>query len=353
MTSTANEMLSERYNVISKIGEGGMQNVFLAYDIILKRHVALKTPKNKSAQKRFRRSAVLAAKVNHPNVAKTLDYFQADGCEYLTEEYINGVDLDKAILARYSHVDPYLTARIFHQLSRALAASHHVGVIHRDLKPTNIMVVGGINVTELKVTDFGISKMAGEEIDGAAKNEETLTTSQTAVGALPYMAPEIIDSPKDVAKPADVWAIGAMMYRVLTGNHPFGTGYRAIPHILKAEPLPYPDFILANSQFKALCGDIINIITLCFQRDPLKRPTADQLVSLCGDLCYSNNTRVVGGVNNILHGSYGFIDVENGNPVFFHNDSVYGTKPKVGDSVILSKFSGGGHDRAHPVIKLK
>lgn len=347
--------LIDRYEVDSKIGEGGMQYVFLAHDKILNRKVALKTPKNPSAQKRFKRSAIVAAKVNHPNVAKTYDYFIYDNKEYLVEEFIEGTDLDKAILGRYNHVDPLMTMHIFHNLSKALAASHHVGVIHRDLKPTNIMVTGDVNIEAIKVTDFGIAKMAEEEIDDAAKGgEESLTTSQTAIGALPYMAPEIINSPKDISKPTDVWAIGAMIYRVLTGNYPFGAGYLAIPNILSGIPKEYPKFVTQKTQFRDLSNEIIKIITKCFEMQPEKRPTADELVTLCGDLCYSVHKREIGVVNNILHKKYGFIDgLDGSKPVFFHTESVYGSNPDIADTVIYSKFTGGGSDRCHPVVLFK
>lgn len=354
MNHANNGILGNRYNIIKKIGEGGMQNVFLAYDEILSRNVALKTPKNQSAIKRFHRSAILSARINHPNVAKTLDYFQDDGCEYLTEEFIAGVDLDKAILGHYKYVDPCLTASIFHRLSKALSASHHAGVIHRDLKPSNIMVTGGINAFEVKITDFGISKMAGEEIDEAAKNgDASITTSQTAMGALPYMAPEIIESPKDVSTHTDVWAIGAIIYKLLTGEYPFGNGYRAIPNILSGKPAPYPNFVTSNPQFNALSQQIIDIISLCFNRTPSKRPTADELVHLCGQLCYSMSSRYLGVVGDIPHRTYGFIHSETGDKVFFHFESVYGEPPASGDEVILSKYYGGGNDRAHPVVKVK
>lgn len=352
------KVLVGRYELLNHIGEGGMQHVYLAYDNVLKRNVALKTPKNPSAQKRFKRSAILAAKVNHPNVAKTLDYFECDNSEYLIEEFIDGLDLDKAILSTYKTVDPLLTAKIFHNLSKALAASHHVGVIHRDLKPTNVMVGGGINAYEIKITDFGISKMAEEEINDAAKGgEESLTTSQTAIGALPYMAPEIISSPKDISKPTDVWAIGAMVYKILTGQYPFGAGYLAIPNILKGKPLDYPDYVTSNAQFRDLSHEIIEIINLCFSMDPTKRPSADELVKRCGDLCYSSSERYTGVINNILYDSFGFIDLDspqkNNEKVFFHMDSVYGIRPKINDRVILSKFTGGGNDRGYPVVQHK
>jgi len=163
------DLIGDRYLVQGDVGEGGMQFVYAAYDQIADRVVALKTPKNKSAVKRFRRSAIVAAKVNHPNVAKTLDYVRAGDDRYLIEELIVGEDLQKALLHRTSFLDPYSAARVFHHLAKGVAAAHHAGVVHRDLKPTNVMVVGGYSLNELKVTDFGIAKMAGEVLLKAVK----------------------------------------------------------------------------------------------------------------------------------------------------------------------------------------
>jgi serine/threonine protein kinase len=346
------DLIQERYKIIDFIGEGGMQFVYAASDLILKRKVALKTPKNDSAKKRFKRSAIISACVNHPNVAKTYDYFQYDNREYLIEELINGKDLEKAFLKKTEYLDPYLAARVFHYLAKGLAASHHVNVIHRDLKPSNIMVTGGFQIESIKITDFGIARMAKEEITNAVKGGSgSILASSTVVGALPYMAPEAIDTPEAVDKPADIWSIGAMMFKLLTGETPYGLGLKAVASIQEAKPPQFPSFLTSNAQFAPLANQLINIVLQCMQKDPLTRLTADALVIQCGDLCYPVESRLFGTVREIRYKAWGFIDVA-GNDVFFHRNCVYGKRPSVGDKVMLSKFRGGGAPRAHPVVKL-
>jgi serine/threonine-protein kinase len=347
------DLIQGRYEIIDNIGEGGMQIVYAAMDRILHRKVALKTPKNDSAKKRFKRSAIVSARINHPNVAKTLDYLEEGHRQYLVEELIEGTDLDKAFLRNTKCLDPYLAARVFHYLAKGLAASHHVGVIHRDLKPTNVMVTGGFQIDEIKITDFGIAKMADQEIVEAVEGgDDSISASATVVGALPYMAPEAIDTPKEVGTPADVWSIGAMMFELLTGAKPFGVGLKVIAKILEAKPPEFPTFLTSNAQFAPLSNQLIQIVLQCLQKEPSARPTADALVEQCGTLCYPVETRCIGTVRDILHGSWGFIDVE-GEDVFFHLDCVYGDRPQSGDNVMLSKFRGGGAWRALPVVKLQ
>jgi eukaryotic-like serine/threonine-protein kinase len=355
MTGSLNsgDIIDGRYEIKSYIDAGGMQYVYNAFDNILKRHVALKTPKNNSAVKRFKRSAVVAARVNHPNVAKTLDYIETETGRYLIEELIEGSDLDKVILKATNYVDPYLVAKIFHYLAKGIAASHHVGVIHRDLKPTNVMVLGGLQIKGIKITDFGIAKMAEAELVEAAEGgQETINSSQTAVGALPYMAPEAIETPKNVNTPADIWSLGAMVYELLTGSKPFGSGLIAVHKIVEAKPPEFPSFITNNAQFSFLANELIVLILQCLQKNASARPTADQLVEYCGKLCYPTNERFTGIVNTINHNAMGFIS-NTPEDVFFNLDSVYGNKPNVGDQVWYSKFPGSPRWRAHPVVCLK
>jgi serine/threonine protein kinase len=349
----ADDVISERYKITAFLGEGGMQFVYEACDQVLDRHVALKTPKNRSAEKRFKRSAVVAAKVNHPNVAKTLDYVEENSGSYLIEELIAGKDLDAALLKRVPCLDPYLAARVFHYIAKGLAAAHHAGVVHRDLKPTNIMVAGSFQLREIKITDFGIAKMADEELTEAAEGGPTsLSLSATAVGALPYMSPEAIDTPREVKFPTDIWSVGAMMFQLLSGSLPYGNGLRAVKAILEAKPPEFPDFLTSNRQFAPLALQLRDIILQCMQKDSSLRPNADELVRITSKLCYPISNRFEGIVIEILYNAYGYIATAGGK-VFFHLSSVYGTRPTEGSRVVFSKFRGGKAERAHPVVVLQ
>lgn len=346
------DLIGGRYEIERYVAEGGMQFVYAARDAVAGRLVALKTPKNRSAMKRFRRSAIVAAKVNHPNVAKTLDYVREGENRFLIEELIAGEDLDKAILGRAKFLDPYLAAKVFHHLAKGVGAAHHAGVVHRDLKPTNVMVVGGYSMTEIKVTDFGIARMAADEIEAAAEGG-TLTMSQTAVGALPYMAPEAIETPREVNSAADIWSLGAMMYQLVTGELPYGSGLRAVASILAAAPLVPPGFVTANPQFAPLAKQVLELALSCMRRDPAARPTADDLAAACGEFCYASTPRREGVVKSISYNAWGFIATSEGD-VFFNHDNTYGpTRLKVGDSVAFAAYDGGGSPRAYPVIKLE
>lgn len=348
------DIIVSRYRIDGFVGEGGMQFVYRANDQLLGRTVALKTPKNSSAEKRFRRSAIVSAKVNHPNVAKTLDYAEDAGRYYLIEELIEGDDLEGAILQHTQYLDPFLIARILHYLAKGLAASHHVGVIHRDLKPTNIMVEGGFQIDAIKITDFGIAKMAEEEMTEAAEGGVgTLSTSATAVGALPYMAPEAIETPRAVGLKADIWSLGAMMYELLTGNKPFGSGLRAVSRILNVDYPDFPHFVTVNPQFRYLSNELIDIVKSCLKLDPDERPSADEIVNRCSSLCYPISERFFGNVSEICYNAYGYIRLLNNTRVFYHFDCVYGERPALGERVLLSKYHGAGNDRALPVIKVK
>lgn len=349
------DLIDNRYEIIRFVGEGGMQEVYCATDLILGREVALKIPKNSSARKRFKRSAVVSARVNHPNVAKTLDYIETESSSYLIEEFISGKDIKEGLLQQLGVIDPYLTAKIFHYLAKGISASHQAGVIHRDLKPSNVMFVGDFNLSEIKITDFGIAKMAQEEIVNAVEGGESSTSaSATVMGALPYMAPEMIKDSRNAGKPSDIWALGAMMYELISGQKPFGSGLVAVPNILEAKSPSKPTYIDKNVQFESLGNELYELILNCLQENPEDRPTAEILVQNCENLCYPVVKRQT-GVCTYLHPQYswGYIKNNNQHTIFFHFDSVYGNRPTVGSQVCFSAFPGSPNPRAHPVILIQ
>lgn len=345
------DLIGGRYEIQNYIGAGGMQEVYCALDRLLSRRVALKVPKNKSAEKRFQRSAVVSARINHANVAKTLDYLEEGKRSYLIEEYIDGADLGQILREMTPVFDPLLVARLFHHLAKGLAASHHADVIHRDLKPSNIMAAGGRYLTDVKITDFGIAKLAAEEIaEAVGGGDSSITASQTAIGALPYMAPEMIGSIANADKPADIWSLGALAYELLSGKKPFGTGLKAVPAILEGKILPLAS---SQSQFKTVMQDVFEVIKKCLVVDPSKRLTADELVQACEKFCYPITHREFGIVNKFDNSAWGFIQPEHGKSVFFHVESIFGkSRLKVGDRVLFARHVGGGNDRAFPVIKV-
>lgn len=347
----AGAMLCDRYIIQNAVGEGGMQLVYKAYDRTLDRMIALKTPKNNSSEKRFQRSAILSAKITHPCVAKTLDYFEENGSQFLVEELVDGDDLQTAIIRKLRVVDPFLAAKIIHCLAKGLAASHHAGVVHRDIKPSNIMVKGGYSATDIKITDFGIAKMAEEEIAFAVDGgDKTITGSKTMIGALPYMAPEMIENPRAAGAPSDVWAVGALLFEMLCGEKPYGTGLRAVPNILKASQPNMPELLTKNPQFSFLTGELFDIVLACLTKKIENRLTAADLVQRCDQLCYYDSQRRSGHINNNFI-SYGFITEDiTGERIFYHFNNVYGGNPQINDHVCFSAFTGGGCDRAYPVV---
>lgn len=353
---TAGDVLIGRYQITKYLDEGGMQQVYLAKDLAFQRNVALKVPKTASAEKRFARSARVSAKVVHANVAATLDYFECDGKSYLIEEFIDGQTLWARLENEFEMLDPHLAAHLIHHLARGAAASHHAGVFHRDLKPSNIMVSADWGLQTVKITDFGIAKMAEEEIADAFKDKESTTGSQTVMGALPYMAPEMIIDQKSAGLPADVWALGALLYQLLTGKLPFGRGLGAVPAIVAASLPQPPALFRTKAQFSPLANDLWSIVASCLQKDVAKRPTADDLVQTCDKLCYSNAERQLGTIESfrgVGRGNWGFIDIHGGGTAFFHRDSFYGDMVSVGARVSFAGFPGVPQMRAFPVLPLK
>lgn len=352
------DVVFSRYRVDAFVGEGGMQEVFRATDLALGRVVALKTPKNDHAAKRFQRSAMVSAKVRHPSVAATLDYFVTESRAYLVEEYISGVDLKRVMSEQYMHLDPALAAHVATHLAKGLAACHEEDIWHRDLKPANIMVTDSLMFTEVKITDFGIAKLIEEEFkdDSEGGVQSSITGSQTLLGALPFMAPECLATPKKANQSADIWSFGAIVYSLICGTLPFGNNLgTAVPAIMMAQYPAPPGWMLAKSQFRAIFDGLWQIVQKCLVVDPAKRPTAKELVEELSEVCFSVYPRIEGTTKSkvLVGGNSSFVSTKQGD-VFYHLDSYYKEgRIAAGEHVALSAHVGVPTSRAFPLVPLK
>lgn len=197
------------FHINECLGEGGMGTVYKATDMNLNRYVAIKMlhphmMKHSDAFKRFQNEAQLSAKVSHPNVATLLDFQQAEGLHYIVMEYVDGIPLDK-LLKLQEKLSPKEAIKITLQTLEGLEAAHELGIMHRDLKPGNIMVSKRGYV---KLMDFGIARL---------ENAERMTRQNSVIGTLEYLAPELIKG-ETPSKSSDLYAVGVMLYEMLAGR---------------------------------------------------------------------------------------------------------------------------------------
>ncbi len=209
----AGEVFAGRYDIIGMLGQGGMGSVYMARDRELDEDVAVKVLRtglvsNPSLVDRFKTELRLTRRISHRNVVRTYDLGDCDGAYYITMEYVEGVTVRELIDTRGT-VGVSSTLAIATQLAEALAVAHEQGVIHRDIKPQNLLLDGeGV----LKVMDFGVARLA-ERTDG-------VTETGMVVGTPAYMAPEqLLD--EDVDARSDLYAVGVVLYECLTGRLPF------------------------------------------------------------------------------------------------------------------------------------
>ena len=207
-------ILGGRYELTERIANGGMASVWRAHDDVLARTVAVKLlhdhlAADEAFRERFRREAIAAAKLTHPNVVSLYDTGSDGDRVYLVMEYVDGATL-REVIADLGSMAPGQAAAIGEKIARALDYAHERGLVHRDVKPANILIGDDGAV---KVADFGIAK--AEEHDG------DLTKTGMVLGTAAYVAPEQITGSSPVDGRADQYAVGCMLYEALTGRQPF------------------------------------------------------------------------------------------------------------------------------------
>jgi TolB-like protein/predicted Ser/Thr protein kinase len=226
-----------RYRLVAMLGSGGMGEVYRAYDSHLERGVALKILRSgaladQQTRKRFRREALALSKLNHPNVATVFDFDTHEGLDFLVMEFIRGVPLTERLKKGWLPEAEILGLGT--QLLEGLAAAHAQGVIHRDLKPGNLMITSD---GRLKILDFGLAVLLAPagDIDITRSRPETLAV----VGTLPYMPPEQLRG-QSVDTRSDIYSAGAVLYEMASGQRPFGHSNNAelISAILHETPPP-------------------------------------------------------------------------------------------------------------------
>lgn len=204
--------LSGRYEVISKIGEGGMAIVYKARDLILDRIVAVKVLRSEFSHdndfiRRFRREAESVASLSHPNIVSIYDIGEEEQCYFIVMEYVEGVTL-KTFIKDFQPVPLETIVYIMEQVALAIGHAHDYGIVHRDIKPHNILVDAN---DQVKVTDFGIA---------LAVTSATMTYTNAILGSAHYLSPEQAKGGKATEK-SDIYALGIVLYECLTGRLPF------------------------------------------------------------------------------------------------------------------------------------
>lgn len=259
-------LISERYEILSLAGEGAMGAVYRARHTFMDKDVAIKIlhkdmTANSEVVERFRREAQAAAHIEHPNVCSASDFGRYDDESFfLVMEWLEGTTLEEVIARADLPVDRALN--IAAQIGSALERAHALGIVHRDLKPANIMLVENEGEHDfVKVTDFGVARVR-------LGNSAVLTQAGMAYGTPSYMAPEQAAG-EDLDHRADIYALGIIVYEMLTGRTPFiGEG---IAHILSMHVTESPPPFEVAAPHLDIPGEVERFIFKCLEKDPADR----------------------------------------------------------------------------------
>ena len=252
------QKINDRYQIIKSIGEGGMANVYLAYDTILDRDVAVKVLRGDLSNdekfvRRFQREALNASSLSHPNIVEVYDVGDDNGQYFIVMEYIEGKNL-KDLLKKRGKLTTSEVVDIMSQIADGLSVAHDSYIIHRDIKPQNIMILeNGL----VKITDFGIAM---------AMNATQLTQTNSVMGSVHYLPPEQASGKGSTLK-SDIYSMGILMYELLTGKLPY-RGDNAVEIALKHLKEPLPSI---RDELPDLPQSVENIILKSAAKNPKNR----------------------------------------------------------------------------------
>ena len=256
------------------LGAGGMGEVYLARHQFLGAYRALKVihddfRQSSEAQKRFHREAVALGRLHHPNIVNVIDFgCLANHWPFMLMEYLEGPTIDDHIM-RHGAMPVADGLQTLLQLARALSYAHFQGIVHRDLKPANSIYHQG-QINQVKVIDFGLVRLASEEM------RTKLTRAQQVMGSPDYMAPEQAQGRLDISPATDIYALGGIAHRIVTGHTPFGerpllsliaahSSERA-PRLADRCPMPIPPAL-------------DELVDACLEKDPAARPTSNEVAA--------------------------------------------------------------------------
>ena len=255
---TKGQKINDRYQIIRTIGEGGMANVYLAYDTILDRNVAVKVLRGDLANdekfvRRFQREAISASSLSHPNIVEMYDVGEDNGKYFIVMEYLEGKTL-KNLVKKRGALTLSEVIDIMLQLTSAVACAHESYIIHRDIKPQNVLI---LDDGKVKITDFGIA---------TALNSNELTQTNSVMGSVHYLPPEQANGAGASVK-SDIYSLGILMYELLTGKLPF-KGENAVEIAIKQMRDPIPSVCDFNPEIPQ---SIENIILKASAKNPKNR----------------------------------------------------------------------------------
>src|SRR6201996_2079259 len=265
---SSGHLLAQRYEVLSLLGEGGMGAVYKARNVELSRMVALKVirpdlARNRAILDRFKQELILATQVTHRNVVRIYDLGEAEGIKFITMEYVEGEDL-AAVIHQRTKLPPREAVEIVEQVCRALRAAHNVGVIHRDLKPQNIMRENGTG--RILVMDFGLAKT----LEG-----NRMTQTGAMVGTMEYMSPEQALA-GNLDQRSDIFSLGLIFYELLTGQTPFRADSALASLIKRTQERVLPVSEIDNT----VPAELSQIVSRCLERDvALRYQNASELLA--------------------------------------------------------------------------